>query len=139
MSLFKDMLRDEESLFTDEIALDYDYLPQILPFRNNEQFYLASCIKPILQKRNGKNILIHGAPGIGKTAAAKHVLRDLENETDEIHAIYINCWKKNSTYKILIDICDQIGYRFTQNKRTDELIEEIKRIVNKSGAVFVLD
>jgi len=139
MSLFKDMLKADETLFRDEIALDYDFLPQLLPYRENEQFYLASCIKPLLQKRNGKNLLIHGPPGIGKTAATRFVLRDLENETDEVVPIYINCWKKNTTFKILMEVCNIINYRFTQNKRTDELMEEIKKILNKKSVVFVLD
>ncbi|MEE9525768.1 MAG: AAA family ATPase [Candidatus Woesearchaeota archaeon] len=139
MNLFKGMLKESESLFRDEVALDYDFLPKILPYREKEQVYLANSIKPLLQKRNGKNLLIHGPPGIGKTAATRHVLRDLENETDEVYPIYINCWKKNSTFKILTEICDQIGYKFVHNKRADELIEEIKRIINKKTAIFVLD
>jgi len=139
MSLFKDILKSDESLFRDEIALDYDFLPKLLPYRENEQFYLANCIKPLLQKRNGKNLLIHGLPGVGKTAATRFVLRDLENETEEVIPVYVNCWKKNSTFRILVDICDQLGYKFVQNKRADELIEEIKKIINKKSAVFVLD
>ncbi len=139
MNLFKDMLKDNESLFKDEIALDYDFLPKLLPYREKEQFYLANCIKPLMQKRNGKNLLIHGPPGIGKTAATRYVLRDLENETDEIYPIYINCWKKNTSFKILTEICSQIGYKFIQNKRADELMDEIKKIINKKSAVFVLD
>lgn len=90
-------------------------------------------------KRNGKNLFIHGAPGIGKTAATRHVLRDLENETEEVIPIYINCWKKNTTYKIVIEICDVLGYKFTQNKKTDELFEIIKNMINKKSAVFVFD
>ena len=139
MTIFKDMLKSEESLFKDEIALDYEYLPKLLPYREKEQFYLAKCIKPLLAKRNGKNLFIHGAPGIGKTAATKHVLRDLENETEEVIPIYVNCWKKNTTYKIVLEICDILGYRFTQNKKTDELFEIIKQMINKKSAVFVFD
>ncbi|MBW2978314.1 AAA family ATPase [Candidatus Woesearchaeota archaeon] len=139
MSIFKDMLKSEESLFKDEIALDYEFLPKLLPYREKEQFYLANCIKPLLTKRNGKNLFVHGAPGIGKTAATRHVLRDLENETEEVIPIYINCWKKNTTYKIVLEICDTLGYRFTQNKKTDELFGIIKQMINKKSAVFVLD
>ncbi|MBW2966778.1 AAA family ATPase [Candidatus Woesearchaeota archaeon] len=139
MSIFKDMLKSGESLFRDEIALDYDYLPKLLPYREKEQFYIAGCIKPLLQKRNGKNLFIHGAPGIGKTAATRHILRDLENETDDVIPIYINCWKKNTTYKIVLEICDIIGYKFTQNKKTEELFEIIKQMLNKKSAVFVFD
>ncbi len=139
MSLFKNMLGSDESLFKDPIALDYDYLPKILPHRESEQKEIAHCIKPLFSSRNAKNAIIVGVPGIGKTAATKHVLRDLEEETDEVEQIYISCWQKNSTFKVLVEICNQIGYRLTHNKRTDELFEEIKRILNKTTAVFVFD
>lgn len=139
MNLFSGMLREGESLFRDEIALDYDYLPKLLPYRDDEQFYLASCIKPLLQKRNGKNLLIHGAPGIGKTAAARYVLRDLENETDDVAVIYVNCWKKNTSFKIVLDICEQLNIKFLQNKTKDELFDLLKKDLNQRSAVFVFD
>ncbi len=139
MSLFKDMLRDSESLFKDSVALDYDYIPKIVPYRENEQRYIASCIKPLLHERNGKNLLIHGSPGVGKTVAVKHLFKELEEETDEIYPIYINCWQKNTTYKIIIEICESLGYRFTQNKKTNELLAVVKKILNKKSAVFCFD
>lgn len=139
MGLFEDVLSADQSLIKNEAALDYEFLPKLLPYRENEQHYLATCIKPIFHKRSGRNLLIHGPPGIGKTAATRFVLRDLEEQTDDIHAIYINCWQKNTTYKVLLDICNIIGFKFTQNKKTTDLFDVIKRIINKSGAVFVFD
>ncbi|MBN2251660.1 MAG: AAA family ATPase [Candidatus Altiarchaeota archaeon] len=139
MGLFDDVLKGGESLIRSEEALDYDYLPKLLPYREKEQRHFASCIKPILQKRSGRNLLVFGAPGIGKTAAVRFVLRDLEEESDTVHAVYVNCWQRNSTYKVLLDICEQVGYKFTQNKKTTDLFDVIVRIVNKSGAVFVFD
>ena len=139
MSLFDNILKDSESLFIDEISLDYDYLPKLLPYRENQQQYIVSCIKPLFEKRNGRNLLITGQPGIGKTAAVRFVLRDLEQETDEIIPIYINCWKKNTTHKVVLEICNQINYKFTQNKTTEELFKKITEFLNKKTAVFVLD
>jgi cell division control protein 6 len=139
MGLFNNMLGSDESLFRDVVSLDYDYLPKLLPYRENEQKYMASCIKPLFQKRNGKNLFLYGAPGIGKTAATRHILKELEDETDEIVPIYVNCWQKNTTYKIIIDICEQLDYRFTHNKNTIELFEIIKSMMNKKSAVFVFD
>lgn len=139
MTLFKDMLKEGESLFKDPVALDFDYIPKLLPYREKEQRYVAECIKPLLKQRNGRNLFIYGAPGIGKTAAIKWVLRDLEEETDEVIPIYINCWKQNTTFKILVEICEQIGYRFTQNKKTNQIFEIIKEHMNKSSVVFAFD
>jgi len=139
MGLFKDMLKDNESLFKDEIALDYDYLPKVLPYREKEQRQIATCIAPLLQKRNARNLFVYGAPGIGKTAAARHVLLDLEKETDDVIPIYINCWKKNTTYRIAYEICELLGLKFLQNKKSDELVKLAKDILNKKSVVFIFD
>jgi archaeal cell division control protein 6 len=139
MSLFKDILHDDESLFKNEMALDFEFVPKELPYREGQQRYVAECIAPLLKDRNGRNLFIHGAPGIGKTASLKWVIRDLEEETDSIETIYINCWQKNTTYKILVAICDELGYRFVHNKKTDELFKVIKGILNKKSALFVFD
>ena len=139
MALFDDILKDSESLFMDTVVLDYDYLPKLLPFREKEQHHVASCIKPLFINRNGKNMLIHGAPGIGKTAAIKHVLRELEEKTDDVLPIYINTWQKNTTYKIIIQICEVLNYKFTHNKKTEELFRIIKDQLNKKAVVFCFD
>ncbi|MFQ5474736.1 MAG: Cdc6/Cdc18 family protein [Candidatus Nanoarchaeia archaeon] len=139
MSLFKDMLRGDESLFINEVALEYDFLPKLLPYRENEQRYLATCIAPLLQNRTGRNLFIFGVPGIGKTAATRFVLRDLEEESDEVVPIYVNCWQKNTTYKVMLELSSILGYKFTHNKRTDELFSVVKQILNKRSVVFVFD
>ena len=139
MGVFDDILKKDQTLIKNDAALDFEFLPKELPFRENEQHYLATCIKPLFQERSGRNLFIHGAPGIGKTAATRHVLRDLEEQTDEIEPIYVNCWQKNTTYKVLLEICDVIGYKFTQNKKTTELYKVITQIINKKSAVFVFD
>ncbi len=139
MGVFDKVLKEGESLIKNEQALDYDYLPKILPFREKEQRRMATCMKPLFNNNSGSSMFIHGPPGIGKTAAIKHVLKELEEETDEIYPIYVNCWHKNTTYKVLMDICDQIDFAFTQNKNSSELMNVIAKIINKKKAVFVFD
>lgn len=139
MALFKDILHSDESLFKNELALDYSFLPKILPHREQQQRYMATIIKPLLNGKNGKNLFIYGAPGIGKTAAIRFVINELEEETEEIYPIYINCWQKNTTFKIIVDICEQLGYKFTHNKRTEELFDIIKNMANKKAVVFAFD
>ena len=36
-SIFKDMLGSDETIFRDAVALDYDYVPKIVPFRDQQQ------------------------------------------------------------------------------------------------------
>ncbi|HLD18652.1 MAG TPA: AAA family ATPase [Candidatus Nanoarchaeia archaeon] len=139
MGVFKDMLGAGESLFLNPVALDFDYHPKVLLYREREQRTIAAAIKPLFTGRTGRNLFIYGQPGLGKTIACRHVLQELEEQTDEIHVLYINCWQKNTTFKILVEICEQLGYKFTQNKNTEQLLVIIKNIINKSSAVFAFD
>ncbi|PIN73821.1 hypothetical protein COV20_01760 [Candidatus Woesearchaeota archaeon CG10_big_fil_rev_8_21_14_0_10_45_16] len=139
MSLFKDMLKSGESLFRDTVFLSYDFQPKILHGRENEQQRFAVAIRPLLQGHSGRNLFVYGAPGIGKTTACKHVLRELQETTEEVVPIYINCWKENTTFKVFYKICEDLGYKFIQSKKTPELLTLIKNKLNKSSAVFIFD
>jgi len=139
MSLFKDILAHNESLFLDTLALDLEYVPQIVPYRESQQKYIAECIKPLFSNRNGRNLFIHGLSGIGKTVAVKHIFNELNKETDDIATIYINCWKKDTEYKILKDICEQINFKFITNKSSDELFEDVKKLLNRTSVVICFD
>jgi cell division control protein 6 len=139
MGLFDNMLKGDESLFLEPLALDVDFTPSIIRFRENEQKYIAECVKPLFQNRNGKNLLINGTPGVGKTVACKHVLNELYKETQDIIPLYVNCWKLDTPYKIVLELCDKLGYRFIQNKKTDQLLKEVSKIINKKKLVLVLD
>jgi cell division control protein 6 len=139
MGFFNNNLASAQSLFKNELALDFDFVPKLIPFREPEQRQFAACIQPLLQSRNGRNMFIYGPPGIGKTAALRVVLRELEDQTEEVIPIYINCWQKNTSFKIVLEVCDQLGYTLTHNKRTEELFSIVTNIINKKSAVFVFD
>lgn len=137
-----DFLAADQTIFSNPDALDPDFVPKKLPHREGQQDYIATSIKPLFHDRSGKIVLITGTPGIGKTAATKRVLEDLkEFESDRIIGqVFLNCWKFNTTYKVLCDIAKQVGFPFTQNMKTNEIIEKIlKKISNMDGIVLVFD
>ncbi|MBW2992327.1 AAA family ATPase [Candidatus Woesearchaeota archaeon] len=139
MTHFGNILGSEESLFRNEVALDYSFIPKLIPYREMQQRLIAAAIKPLFNERNGKNLLLHGLPGVGKTVACKHVVNEIEEHTEDIYLIYVNCWQRKTTYQIALEICDVLGYKFTQNKKTEELMDMVKQLLNKKQAVFVLD
>ena len=139
MGLFDDMLKGDESLFLDSIALDVDYMPPVVKHRESEQQYIADCLKPLFNKRSGKNIIITGSPGIGKTVATKHLLEELKENNPSIKTLYINCWKKDTPYKIIVELCSQLGFRFISGRNSDELMKEAIKLLNKSPCVIVFD
>lgn len=139
MGIIKSVLGGNESLFKIPEALDYDYQPKVVPYREKEMRVIAGVIRPLFDGRNAGNVFVFGSPGVGKTVAVKNLLKEIEEESDDIESVYLNCWQKNTSFKIFSEICDLLGYKFTQNKRTDELFEIIKKVVNKKSAVFVFD
>jgi len=138
--LFDKVLRSDESLFLNSQFLDYDYQPKLVQFREMHQKHIATCIQPLLQRRNGKNILIFGKPGVGKTVSLKHVLNELkEDYGDEAYCLYVNCWKRDTSFKVISEICQQINYKWTHNKNFDELMASAAEIINEKSAVIILD
>jgi archaeal cell division control protein 6 len=137
--LFKEMLGSSETLFKNDLALDFSFVPKIIPYREKEQRIIAGCIKPLFQEKSGKNLFIYGQPGVGKTVALKKVLDELQEETDDIIPLYVNCWQRNTTFKIVLELCDMMNFKFVQNKKTEELFRWIKQTLNKKSVVFVLD
>jgi len=139
MALFSDMLHAGESLIKNEQVLDFDYQPKLVRYRENQQFAIAECIKPLFQNRSGSNVLVYGSSGIGKTLACRHIIKELEQETDLIIPVYVNCWEHNTTYKVALHICQELSYPFTQNKKGVELFEKISERINEKSAVFIFD
>lgn len=140
MALFKDMLGNDESLFLNPEFLDFDYQPKLVPFRENHQKYIAECIRPLIEGRRGKNILVQGTPGVGKTVCIHHVLKELDDDFGaEIYCLYVNCWKMESPYRIISSLCEQVGYKWVQSKRVEELVKAFAEIVNKKRCVIVFD
>ncbi len=139
MGMFEGMLKDTESLFLNDVALDPEFMPKQISFRENEHQVIALRIRPLFQKRTGSNLLISGSPGIGKTVAVRKVLEELEETTEEITPLYVNCWQHNSTYKVVLELCKELGYVRTVNKNTTELLDTVLALLNKSSCVFVFD
>jgi len=128
------------SLLINPAILEQTFLPRLLPYREEQHRYLADCIKPLMNGRSGTNLIITGDVGIGKTACTKFILRMLMEETDNIMPIYVNCWKRDTSPKIINDIADQMGIKTTEKISSDELFDLLIEKFNKyDGVVFAFD
>ncbi|MBI2542768.1 MAG: AAA family ATPase [Candidatus Aenigmarchaeota archaeon] len=127
------MLFEEESkIFKNEDMLSPEYLPEVLPHRENQIKQLADNLLPASKGRKPINTFIHGPPGIGKTASARYVFRELENYSG-IKTIYINCWDHNTSLAILSKIVSDFGM-FVQRRgwAKDEVISRLTEVLEKS-------
>ena len=137
-----DFLTSHETLFSNSDALEQGHVPKHLPHRENQQQYISTAINPLLAGRSGKNLIIRGSSGIGKTATTLRVLMNLDDENikSDIKWIYINCWKADSSFKILTEICHSLGYKFTQSMNSTQIFDKVKEICEKKdGVVFAFD
>ena len=128
------------SFFVNPAILEQTYLPRLLPYREEQNRYLAECIKPLLNGRTGTNLLIVGAPGIGKTASTKFILRQLMEETENLMPIYVNCWKRDTSPKIINEIANQMEIKNVEKISSDELFDKIIEKISKlDGVIFAFD
>ena len=131
-----------ESLFMNVGVLEQAYLPRLLPYREEQQKYIAECIKPLVEGRNGVNLFISGSPGIGKTACLKYILRELKEKIEDIAPVYVNCWKRDTTPKIANEIARELGIKLplTEKLSSDQIFDMIIKNTGKfKGIVFVFD
>jgi Cdc6-like AAA superfamily ATPase len=127
-------------IFINPAVLDLTFLPRLLLYRENEHQYLAECIKPMFEGRAGTNLIITGPPGIGKTACVRFILRKLLEETDDIMTIYINCWKRDTTPKIVKEIANKLGIKLIDKMSSDEIFDLIITKFSKyKGVAFAFD
>ena len=134
--MFKDILHSSQSVFKDIMVLDYDFQPDRIEYRENEQREIAKAVAPLIKGYPGKTLFVHGIPGIGKTTAVKQVMRELESH--DITTLYVNCWDDHSTHKVLAKLCYLLGNPFVQHKPTNELLLTFKSLCTQP-VVLVLD
>jgi len=128
------------SFFINPAVLEQTFLPRLLPYREEQHRYLAECIKPLMNGRSGTNLLILGAPGIGKTACTRFILRKLLEETENIMPVYVNCWKRDTSPKIINDIANQMSLKLIEKTSSDEIFDKLIEKFNKyDGVVFAFD
>lgn len=132
---------EEQSLFKNELALGFEFLPKKLMFRDSEMQSIVSAIKPLTHNHEGINLFMYGQPGLGKTAVVKAVLRDLQEAELDIEplGVYINCWKSNTSYKVALELASITDFYYIQNKSTADILQAVIELLNKKPVVIVLD
>ena len=141
------------NLIKNRKTLTIDYVPEKLPFRDEESKTIAQVLSVVLKNGRPSNLLVFGKPGTGKTAVVKNVIARLKKKSIEhgieITVTIINAKTSNTSYKVLYDIAEDIGInRFDKKLRvhftglsmgeaTDRILEYMKK--NNLHVVLIID
>ena len=141
------------SLVKNRQALTIDYVPEKLPFRDQEIKALAQVLSTIFKGARPSNLLLFGKPGTGKTAATRSVVDRLAKKATDLKTnvtvLFVNAKiAGGSAYKVLFEIAEELGINKGQEKQvhvtglsmgeaTDRVLHFIQR--KKLNLVLVID
>src|ERR687890_2241922 len=101
------------NLIKNRKTLTIDYVPEKLPFRDEESKTIAQVLSVVLKNGKPSNLLVFGKPGTGKTAVVKNVINRLKKKSTEhgieITVTIVNAKTANTSYKVLYDIAEDMG------------------------------
>ncbi|MCL1984813.1 MAG: ORC1-type DNA replication protein [Methanomassiliicoccaceae archaeon] len=158
-SVFTKHIERRNRIVKNKSILQTSYLPEILPHRKEEIDSVAAVIASVFEGDKPSNILIFGQTGTGKTAVMNFIgneLKKVDPKGETAVYIYINCEVVDTQYGILHSIGNQTikdfdkripftgwgmdkiysetkNYVDEQNKVFIVVLDEIDRLVNKSG------
>jgi cell division control protein 6 len=140
-----DVIEDElfsSSVIKDLNTLNFDYVPEELPHRDEQLRFLSQMFKPLLS-RVSQNVVIRGPVGTGKTVIAKKLCNSLVNIARKqgkiIEYIHINCRKRSTDSMVLLGVLNHFDPRFPDRGfSVQEMLEVLRKQLQRRDAQLLL-
>ncbi len=94
-------LASPSRIFKNISVLSPHYIPDELPFRDEQIKEVMQLVSPALKGQKPRNLIIYGKTGTGKTCTIKLVMGKFEETAKSARMHYINCRIYNSRYRIM--------------------------------------
>ena len=108
---------DRNNIFKDKSALQSNYLPEDIPYRDEQINQIASILAPVLRGERASNLFLYGKTGTGKTLSIHYVRKELlkrikKDSEFKLRVEYLNCKLKkvsDTEYRILAELIKKLG------------------------------
>ncbi len=94
----------ENAIFKDDRMLTPEYIPEVLPHRENQINSLVYALKPLAEGGKPSHVFVSGPPGTGKTATLKFVMQQLKDFSARVKPVYFNCFGHNTRQSVLAEL-----------------------------------
>ena len=136
----------KEPLFKDKKALQSNYTPKNVPYREKEIEALAGILAPALRMEKPSNVFIYGKSGTGKTLCVKHLSQNMTKISKEknipLTIIYLNCKLKriaDTEYRLVAQIAREFGVDVpATGLPTDEIYKIFVNAIDKDKILLIL-
>ncbi len=147
--LFDKFLQGQD-IFKDRTALRATYVPESLPYRDDQMNKIGSILGPALRGAPPSNILCYGKTGTGKTVVARYVLDLLVKKAKESglkppQTALVNCRIVGTNYRVLRTLCDAVNATMPDGSDvpftglpTDEIRSIFKRHLDSGQSIMVV-
>jgi len=137
---------NKDSIFKDKKALQSNYTPKTVPYREEQINTLAGVIAPALRMEKPSNIFIYGKTGTGKTLCVRHVTENLSKIAEEkniaISIFYLNCKMKrvaDTEYRLVAQMCREFGVEVpATGLPTDEIYKIFVNEIDKQKKLLLI-
>ena len=145
-----DKFIEGQAIFRDRDALRPTYVPEDLPYRDEQMNRIGSILGPALRGAPPSNILCYGKTGTGKTVVATYVLGLLVNKARESGikppvTSHVNCRIIGTNYRVLRTLCEHIDARMPDGSGvpftglpTDEIRSILMKKLDSEPTIFVV-
>ncbi len=114
-SFFEDYIK-KDPIFTNKKALQSNYNPNEVLYREQQIKQIASILAPSLRMEKPSNVFIYGKTGSGKTLTIKHVCENMNDVAKKnkinLRIIYLNCKLKriaDTEYRLIAQLTREFG------------------------------